>query len=265
MSQNHQILSNHSYEELESSAEWFELYGPIPTIIGGWAVYFYNPYYGSVDIDLVGPSMGGSFMKVLTDFEVHNGYEEYFLDNLGFIKSYRKNVVDNMKQVGYIIIDACTYEENIGEFKEDFTKKLPFELCDEYKTELTLQNDKPIVVPQKELLLLYKLKAFRDRSYYYNINRGILSPSDATWIEGKIIKDGSDVLALLDDRYNMGLIPYRPIDHKIIKELLNRFSLHFILKSFDEITSNDRCLNLYRGTDLASSKAWVNTLIQKIT
>ena len=27
--------------------------GPVTVLIGGWAVYSYNPWYGSVDIDLV--------------------------------------------------------------------------------------------------------------------------------------------------------------------------------------------------------------------
>ena len=31
-------------------------FGPIPTIIGGWTVYFYNSYFGSIDIDIVGPA-----------------------------------------------------------------------------------------------------------------------------------------------------------------------------------------------------------------
>jgi len=54
------ILAEHSYRELLSLLDWFYLHGPIPIIIGGWAVFFHNSYLGSADIDLVGPSMGGT-------------------------------------------------------------------------------------------------------------------------------------------------------------------------------------------------------------
>jgi len=64
------ILADHSYRELLSLLDWFYLHGPIPIIIGGWAVFFYNSYLGSVDIDLVGPSMGGQIARARLEFNV---------------------------------------------------------------------------------------------------------------------------------------------------------------------------------------------------
>jgi len=55
----HNILAEHSYRELTDLLLWFYHQGPIPVLIGGWAVFCYSSYMGSVDIDLVGPSMGG--------------------------------------------------------------------------------------------------------------------------------------------------------------------------------------------------------------
>lgn len=63
------ILAEHSYNEIIDLLNWYKRRGPIPTIIGGWAVYFYNSYLGSVDIDLVGYSMGGMFDELLSTFE----------------------------------------------------------------------------------------------------------------------------------------------------------------------------------------------------
>ena len=47
-----------SLEELMEIFRWIRAHekdesGPVTVLIGGWAVYSYNPWYGSVDIDLV--------------------------------------------------------------------------------------------------------------------------------------------------------------------------------------------------------------------
>ncbi|MBN1683796.1 hypothetical protein JW865_09630 [Candidatus Bathyarchaeota archaeon] len=264
MSEKNSMLSSYSEKELENLAEWFEMHGPIPIVIGGWAVFYYNPYYGSVDIDLVGPSMRGNFIYIITRFEEHYNYEEYYLDSFGLTRSWRKSIKKDSDVIGYIIIDVCTYEENKGEFMEDSTKLLPFELCEKYKNEVELKNKKKIFIPKKELLLLYKLKAFRDRQYFLSLNKGSLSQENITWYEGKIIKDGSDVLALLDPNDYSGLIPSCVIDYEIIRNIINEFSLVFILKSLNDIINTDRCLNLYRNINYNEAKIWINNLTQKL-
>jgi hypothetical protein len=55
-----------SYRELISFISYFRHFGA-PVIIGGWAVYFYNPYYGSVDIDVVGPSLSGPLLRLVPE------------------------------------------------------------------------------------------------------------------------------------------------------------------------------------------------------
>ncbi len=54
----YEVLAEESYKQLSSLLEWFSHFSLIPTLIGGWAVFVYDSYFGSVDIDLVGPSMG---------------------------------------------------------------------------------------------------------------------------------------------------------------------------------------------------------------
>ena len=49
-----EILAEESFEELKELLRWFSHSGPVPTLIGGWAVWLYNSYFGSVDIDIVG-------------------------------------------------------------------------------------------------------------------------------------------------------------------------------------------------------------------
>ena len=70
-----EILIYDSYHELVSLLKWFSLSGPIPTIIGGWAVYFYNSYFGSIDIDIVGPSHQGRFIDIIERYERTHEYE----------------------------------------------------------------------------------------------------------------------------------------------------------------------------------------------
>ncbi|TET19757.1 hypothetical protein E3J74_05525 [Candidatus Bathyarchaeota archaeon] len=57
------ILAQESYNNLLNLLDWLSLHGPTPTLIGDWAVFTYNSYVGSVDIDLVGPSMSGRFLR----------------------------------------------------------------------------------------------------------------------------------------------------------------------------------------------------------
>ena len=54
---NPQIISK-SLEELKFILNWVRERGetadtPVTVLVGGWAVDAYNPYYGSVDIDIV--------------------------------------------------------------------------------------------------------------------------------------------------------------------------------------------------------------------
>jgi hypothetical protein len=62
-----------SLEELVEIFRWIEEHekdgeDPVSVLIGGWAVYVYNPWYGSVDIDIVTNSRTKqSLMKYLRE------------------------------------------------------------------------------------------------------------------------------------------------------------------------------------------------------
>jgi len=91
--------------------KWFSPFGSIPTIIGGWAVYFYNSYFGSIDIDMVGPSYQGRFIDVIERYERTHGYEFIARDPLGLEVTSRKPLTEKGKIMGYMEIDACTFED----------------------------------------------------------------------------------------------------------------------------------------------------------
>jgi len=99
-----------------SILEWFSHFSLIPTLIGGWAVFVYNSYFGSVDIDLVGPSMRGSFLDTIERYERSHGYEEVRSAGLGIEVAHRKPIYSENKFFGYVEIDVCTFEADVGSF-----------------------------------------------------------------------------------------------------------------------------------------------------
>lgn len=263
-----EILAKKSYEELIKLGHHFTHYGPIPTVIGGWAVYFYNSYYGSVDIDIVGPSLDGRLMYILTDFQGNHDYEEVYKDELGFIKSYSKPVYKDDRHIGDVEIDACTYELELNIFHEDRSKRLPYDLCDkeDLRVQLCLSEtdeNNLIYIPNKSLLLLYKLKAFRDRRYDVENKQAIIAADKFTWLKGKVVKDGSDIIALLDPDPSRHAIKQK-IDPMIIKKIINEYDLNFMLDTLENIQNEKESLNLYPNSNEQKISKWAKDLILKI-
>jgi len=115
-----EILVEESRNELLWLLKWFSRLGPIPTIIGGWAVYFYNSYFGSIDIDVVGPSYQGKFIDIIERYERTHRYEFTSKNMLGLEVASRKPIVREEQIVGYVEIDACTFEDPApASFHED--------------------------------------------------------------------------------------------------------------------------------------------------
>jgi len=120
-----EVLAQESYEELINLLRWFSRSGPTPTLIGGWAVWMYNSYLGSADIDIVGPRLGGSFDYVMETYEQAHRYERMQRDLLGLQDTYRKPILRDSRLEGYVEIDACSFEADAGQFHEDNAKSFP--------------------------------------------------------------------------------------------------------------------------------------------
>lgn len=252
---NRDILAGNSYNELLDLSNFFNRYGPIPIIIGGWAVYIYNSYYGSVDIDIVGPSMGGMFNNLLTEFQIANGYELRYLDEMGIEKVFEKKIFNDGNIIGNMEIDACSYEQDLKYFHENHEKMLPYDLCDLYHNRLKLPEASEIIIPTKTLLLLFKIKALRDRKYDYD-NNPLLSPQRRNWLSDKIIKDASDIISLLDPN-PASFILTDSIDIEIFRNIMSDFDIRFILITFRDILNMDASLTLYRSIDKNVVERWI--------
>jgi hypothetical protein len=57
-----------------------------------------------------------------------------------------------------------------------------------------------VYVPSKSLLFLYKLKAFRDRSFDLRKRGASINRERREWMRTKVDKDGADLIALLDPK-----------------------------------------------------------------
>jgi hypothetical protein len=258
------ILADHSYRELLNLLDWFYHHGPIPTIIGGWAVFFYNSYLGSVDIDLVGPSMGGLFDNTIESFERNQGYEAVTTDPLGLQTSFRKPVVEKNNLIGHVQIDACTYELDTGGFHENPAKKLPYSLCadPQLRTHLKFDERKEAYVPRKPLLLLYKLKALRDRQYELKTKGPILSPRTRNWLQSKWIKDGADLMALMDPQPRSYTIN-EELNTDLLLRIVESQSLQFALESLANLPDITQSLTLYQNAKREEVIEWVEKILKK--
>jgi hypothetical protein len=246
-----------SYRELVSFLRYFRHFGT-PVVIGGWAVYFYNPYFGSVDIDVVGPSLSGSFDDAIEGYERSHGYEILQADPFGAEVTARKPIYSNgsRRKVGDMEIDACSYERtSASSFHEDNSKQLPYSLCDrqECRREVRIAKDAVCYVPSKALLALFKVKARRDRSYDIRAKGSTMNPESLAWLRGKVAKDGSDLIALLDQK-DRGAIVKDGMDYTQLGSLAGEFGLtKLVSDTLRQVLDDASSLSLYgRSVDIPS-------------
>lgn len=237
--------------ELKTLAGWFDLnYGTTIILIGGWAVYSYNPYQGSFDVDCVGPR--SPFYRQLNVYMSSHGYTEERTDLLGLrARVYVKHIYEENARIGDVHIDACYFKDE-NPFRENNTKKLPYGLCAEPKYLSRGQiNGSFVRVPVKELLFLYKLKALRDRMW--RISNEPLSNEDKYFIQGKIDKDKTDLLALTDPKYS-------PLNPSQLLDLIKNLNLEFVIATIKDLPNQQAAITEYKKTR-ADIEGWVNKIL----
>jgi len=258
------ILVDESYKELVALLKWFANFGPIPTIIGGWAVYFYNPYFGSIDIDIVSPSHQGRFTDLIEQYERTHGYEFTSREPLGLELTSRKPIIREGKTIGYMEIDACTFEDpKPRSFHEDPSKQLRYSLVAEkkYQREITLENGAMCYIPCKPLLLLYKIKAARDRAWDLKTYGTTMDPAKTETLRGKLTKDRADILALLDPKPTKSMVKEN-LSTTSFHKLVDRLNLDFILATVRELPTHPDAIRLYNPS-LQSKQVekWIKSIL----
>ena len=179
-----------------------------PILVGGWAVHSYNPWFGSLDIDLITNSKTKTslehFLKKQHDFETYE------------ILPGEKTVAKTLPNGKKIIIDFVTKEMGFEGHPNDILKSSIY-LRNRQRIELTGRIE--VVVPEITALLIYKLKAAWDRNYRVENE----SSKDMEWEEGKLSKDYCDVAALVDGP--------KPLDPGVIGKAFSDFP--FLKKVID--------------------------------
>jgi hypothetical protein len=209
-------------------------------IVGGWAVYAYNPYMESIDIDIV--VRHKDVHKVTTLAQEKCGWiPDTELRDETFSR-YAKRINHGEK----IILDIISSNfEN--RFHEDRTKLIPYNLClkNGWHHQKFIDNIF-LYVPIKELLFLYKLKAHRDRIYRYRKEK---DEKEKMKLQAKLIKDLSDAISLIDPNFGI-------LDIEILKKLVDTYNLHFLSETLTTIHFQNEAIRQYRNSSPNDIKNW---------
>lgn len=201
------FIEDCSYEELArifSSLKALEKSGGRKHILlGGWAVYSYNPYFKSTDID------------ILTDRTTEKRIVKTFTRHHGYV--YRRRDDDGPKKLikefdcGDVIVDII-YPSETYPF-QDKNDGIRFSFIHE-RGGYSFLKPLDIPVPEITALLITKLKAAWDRSA--RLKR--YDCPNRAYEEGKIVKDYSDIIALIDKGHR-GL----DLDIAYLYSMLNKY------------------------------------------
>ncbi len=197
-----------SLVELRNIVAWVaehegSLSTPTTILIGGWAVDAYNPYVGSVDIDLVTNSRTrGRLMNHLVHHEGFH-YRRY---------THHKTVE---KGSGSETITLDFYSRERPDPFEGGQGELALDFLDDHTVIMPIRGGIRMAVPTRGALLAMKLKAVWDRSFRYELGRS----SDPEWEYSKLVKDLADILALLDPEHGG-----HDLDVEFLGEMLTRYA-----------------------------------------
>lgn len=217
----------------------------LPVLVGGWAVHVYNPWFGSLDIDLV------------TSSKTRHGLKYYLKNEKGF-GDYRLpyatsgSTVSKKSSEGQpIIIDFATYESK--QPFEGSDQVLPFEILRGNTERRLVGNDVFIRVPNRSVLLILKLKAAWDR--HFRITNQ--TSHDIEWEQGKLLKDYGDILALLDP-----VKGGREVMIEIVGDQLVQYG--FLKECFLRLINSDQPFDSYRGMTPKMGKGVVTALLEMV-
>lgn len=207
-------------------------------LIGGWAVYVYNPTLKSVDIDLITNSSTRSSLKHYLRTE-----REYDIHSAGTF-----NTVAKRTSYGDVIVDFATTSDPCKFYGR--VEELSFRELTGRSVTRPLNNSINARVPERSLLTLYKLKASWDRKRRIEAE----DSHDTEWEYGKMVKDYADIIALLDPS-NGG----REVDLNYIGEKLDELS--FLREHLFDIPGQTESIERYDRL----SKADVRSIFEDLS
>ncbi|MGA9141262.1 MAG: hypothetical protein WBZ29_13635 [Methanocella sp.] len=206
-------------------------------LIGGWAVYAYNPTLKSVDIDLITNSSTRSSLKHYLRTE-----RGYHIHSIGIF-----NTVAKSTPYGDIIVDFATTSDPCKFYGR--AEELSFRELIGRSVIRPLNESLNARVPERSLLTLYKLKASWDRKHRVEA----ADSHDVEWEYGKMVKDYADIIALLDP--NTG---GRDIDLNYLGEKLSE--MNFLIEHLFDIPKQAESIERYGRLSRAEVKSLFDSL-----
>lgn len=238
-----------SKSELFRFNAYIENYSIPATVVGGWAVYAYNPYLESIDIDVVTPHNRIPDVELILIQQC--GWTPTTTD-MPIWKRFSKQIPDSGPN-DIIIFDLLS-TNLVNAFHEDNSKRVPFYVClqRDYYIRKSIDDRLTISIPKKELLFLYKLKAYRDR--VFDFHKKTTDTKEKLRLQAKMTKDLSDTIALMDPSYG-------PIDLKSLQTLVSNQDLQFLATTIAELPSHAEAIEQYRGTRTTEVQSWVQIIL----
>jgi hypothetical protein len=215
---------------------------PVTVLIGGWAVHSYNPWYGSIDIDLI------------TNSRTRASLQEHLVKNRGFVRDRKPDDTKYVKKStshGSIIIDFGTRERE--DPFEGHDLRISYGLLDGRTTLKPIGNGLVFPVPERTTLMFLKLKAASDREY--RIENDI--SHDIEWERGKLKKDRADILALLDPGSG---------GHEVDVSFLGAFmeKYPFLIECLKKVALDVEAVEFYRRMSQDSAEVLIERVLSLI-
>jgi hypothetical protein len=238
-----QTVIEASREELTAIFQWLQSREgdpkkPLTVLIGGWAVYFFNPWYGSIDIDIV------------TNSRTRHHLMKFLRDERGFVPERHPmipNTVVKNTPAGQILIDFASRDDVCRFVGRD--ECCPFKLLDGQTDVIDLEPGCRIPVPTRTLLLVFKLKAAWDRSQRLQNE----TSRDPEWEQGKVRKDRADILALIDPTAGGTDIDIQYLGSYLRENL-------FLFEVLEQIPLDNDAVAMYGRLSSMETKAIINRL-----
>jgi hypothetical protein len=226
-------IGEESLRELRGILPWIwdrERESPITILVEGWAVYYYNGYWGSTDIDLI------------TNNRTRRSLRYYLLNERGYQTDDETSYsVHKRTTAGDVVIDIAG--RGLHGF-EGRSEHLDMDMID---GRLNLANIEgvEVYIPDRSFLLLMKMKAAWDRGWRLDNGRS----NDREHDMSKRTKDFSDILALIDPNKGSEEIDIRFIGDQLMEK-------PFLLSVLDEVPISSASAEKY-GIGLSEAREYI--------
>ena len=236
-----------SEQELRVIAEYLQARedaaSPTTVLVGGWAVHAYNPWYGSIDIDLI------------TNSRTKQSLKQHLVSTRGF-EHFR--TPDDSKRVQKITTDGKPIIIDLGTREqpdpfEGRDRAVQYDILDGRTEVKPVGGGFSIPVPKRELLLLFELKAAWDRDHRMIDD----SSHDLEWEKGKLRKDHADILALLDPKAGG-----QNVDLFALGEYLSQYP--FLTSCLKQTADDADAISWYGRMDRNEVEAAIRTILRSI-